>query len=120
MFPTVGILLLNGYWNGPLYRASATAFWVLDVVTHVAIPAALVLLLARCYRIVPVEYGRFPIASGAFVDFFALSVISTFLYWLSYRPVSLFFGNLLLSDPSMFLYFDAIPEHPARRFLVGL
>ncbi len=39
---------------------------------------------------------------------------------MSYRPVSAFFGTLLLSEPSQFTYFNAIPQYPAGRFLVGL
>jgi membrane protease YdiL (CAAX protease family) len=119
-FPTVGILLLNGYWNGPLYRTSPTAFWVLDVLTHVMIPAAMVLLLARRYRVRPADYGLCAVAKYGYADYLVLSVICTLLYWLSYQPVSTFFGRLLLSEPAMFTYFNAIPEHPVSRLLVGV
>lgn len=119
-FPTVGILLLNGYWNGPLYRAWPAAFWALDFTTHVAIPVTLLVLLMRRYGVTPNEYGLAPIPHNQLVDFFALSAITTFLYWLSYQPVAVFFGKLLISEPSLFTYFNAIPEQPVPRLLVGL
>ncbi len=80
MFPTAGILLLNGYLNGPLYRASPPAFWALDFLTHLVVPAALLTLLSRRYRVAPAEYGLGSIGTVDLVDFFALSIITTFLY----------------------------------------
>jgi len=119
MFPTIGLLLLNGLWNGPLYRASPGIFWIADVVTHVVIPAVMLIILMKYCRITPADYGLAAPHNGL-GEMLGLVVFATGLYWISYKPVAAFFGHLLLSEPSPLTYVDVIPEQPLAKMAVAL
>jgi len=117
-FPTVGILLLNGYWNGPLYAASPKAFWLVDVLTHLIIPGALLLYIGARYAIKPADYGmrRSGYGSG---EFLGLCLLTSIILWLAYRPVAVVVGYLLWSEPVEFTYSNALPEHTISKLAVG-
>ena len=117
LFPTVGILILNGFWTGPLFRSSPIAYWLIDVLTHLIIPALALFLLAKFYRIYPRDYG-FGGQSGAIstVDFIGLTLIVGMMFWISYVPVSATIG----SELSAFTYLNVVPAAGAERAIVAV
>lgn len=118
-FPTIGVLLLNGYWNEPLYRASTAGFWLADGVTHVAVPALMLVWLAVRHDVKPRDYG---LAGwrGKYRELLGLSLLAMGLFWISYKPVATFFGHLLQSEGALVTYVDVIPAQPFARFLVAI
>ncbi len=117
-FPTIGVLLLNGYWNEPLYRASAVTFWFADGITHVAIPATMLVWLALRHDVRPRDYGlgRWRGNGG---ELLGLSLLAAALFWISYKPVATFFGHLLQAEGALVTYIDVMPAEPLARFLVA-
>lgn len=69
--------LLNGLYNGPLYRINPSLFWAADVALFVLAPAAILYCLFTFARIRPTNYGlAFPpfggfesVASSVFLAF---------------------------------------------------
>lgn len=118
-FPTIGVLLLNGFWNEPLYRASPMAFWIADVLTHVILPASMLTWLALRYDLWPRDYGFTPWL-GRQADLLGLTLLATALFWVSYKPVAAFFGHLLLSEGAAVTYVDVMPGSPLARLLVAV
>lgn len=121
LFPTVGLLLLNGFWTGPLFQYSPVAYWMIDVLSHLIIPALALYLLAKFYRVYPRDYG-FGAQAGAIrtVDLIGLTLIVGVMFWISYVPVSATLGRLLGSDLSSFTYFNVMPEAGAERVIVAV
>lgn len=56
LLPPIGSLL-NGFYNGPLYRLSPALFWLADVLLFVVLPIAIVYWLARFAYVRPRDYG---------------------------------------------------------------
>ena len=57
--------LLNGLYNGPLYRLNPSLFWAADLALFVLAPAAILYWLAKFARILPKNYGlTFPPYGG--------------------------------------------------------
>lgn len=119
VFPTIGVLLLNGYWNGPLYHASAPGFWLADVATHVAVPVLMLGWLALRHDLRPRDYGLQRWRGGV-GELLGLGLLALGLFWVSYKPVATFFGHLLQSEGAAVTYLDVMPTAPAARFLVAL
>ncbi len=119
MFPTVGILLLNGFWTGPLFRYSTAAYWIVDVLSHLLIPALMLFLLAKFYRVYPRDYGfgGLTVATRT-IDLIGLTLIVGIMFWISYVPVSAMLGSLLGSELSAFTYFNVLPEAGIGHILV--
>lgn len=118
-FPTIGLLLLNGFWNEPLYRASATGFWIADVLSHVVIPAAMLVWLALRHNVRPRNYGLTSWRERR-GDLIGLTLLATALFWGSYKPVATFFGHLLLSEGAAVTYVDVMPSPPFAHLLVAI
>lgn len=118
-FPTIGVLLLNGYWNESLYRVSTAGFWFADGVTHVAVPALMLAWLALRHDVKPRDYGLAGWRGGR-GELLGLTVLAVGLFWISYKPVATFFGHVLQSESALVTYVDVMPAQPPARFLVAL
>lgn len=118
-FPTIGVLLLNGFWNEPLYRASTTAFWLADGVSHVVVPALMLIWLAVRHDLKPRDYGlaRWRGERG---ELFGLTFLAVGLFWVSYKPVATFFGHLLQSEGVPVTYADVMPTQASARLFVAV
>ena len=118
-FPTLGVLLLNGFWNEPLYRASMTGFWFADGLTHVVVPAAMLVWLAARHGINPADYGL-AACRGRSGELLGLTLLASALFWISYKPVATFFGHLLQSEGALVTYVDVMPVQPVAHSLVAV
>lgn len=49
--------LLNGVYNGPLYRLNPGLFWVADFILYVLAPVTITAMLAKSARIFPKHFG---------------------------------------------------------------
>ena len=121
LFPTVGILILNGLWTKSVFEHSAVAYWALDAVSHFIIPLVALYLLAKFYRISPRDYGftRLERTLGL-LDLAGLTLLVGAMFWISYIPVSATLGRLLGSELSSFTYFNVLPETSGARVLVAV
>lgn len=75
--------LLNGFYNGPLYRLNPALFWAADLVLFLLAPAAILFLLAKFAQVFPKNYGlKFPphggLESVATSVFLAIVLIATY------------------------------------------
>lgn len=62
--PIVGALL-NGFYNGPLFRLNPLLFWAADLALFVLAPIAILFSLAKFAQILPKHYGlKFPPVGG--------------------------------------------------------
>jgi len=121
LFPTVGILMLNGFWTAPLFQYSPTLYWTIDILSHFIVPLIVLYGLAKMYRLYPAGYGF--IAPGGvtrWADLIGLTLIVGAMLWISYVPVSAMLGQLFGSELSAFTYFNVLPESGATRVLVGI
>lgn len=75
--PIVGALL-NGLYNGPLYREDPRLFWVADVIVFVIAPIIIAYWLARYAKIFPKDYGLRPSPYGGF-ESLAFSIFLAFV-----------------------------------------
>lgn len=56
LLPPIGAVL-NGFYNGPLYRLAPPLFWLADLTLFVIVPIAIAYWLARVANIRPRHYG---------------------------------------------------------------
>jgi len=64
-FIPIASALLNGFYNGPLFRLSPLLFWAADIALFVIAPIAILFLLAKFAQISPKHYGlHFPPFGG--------------------------------------------------------
>lgn len=119
LFPTVGVLMLNGFWTEAIFRYSTSAYWAVDILSHLAIPLSMLYLLAKYYRVYPSDYGfSGPDRAMRLVDMMGLTVFVGIMFWISYIPVSATLGQILGSEISPFTYFNVLPETgPVRVFI---
>lgn len=78
--PVIGSLL-NGFYNGPLYRLDPALYWIADFILFVLAPLVIVSVLASSANISPKHYGL------KLAGFGSIEVIAT----------SIFFGLVLLA-----------------------
>ncbi|MBK9445820.1 MAG: CPBP family intramembrane metalloprotease [Betaproteobacteria bacterium] len=87
--PIVGAML-NGLYNGPLYRITPAFFWAADIALFVLAPAVILYWLAKTERILPRNYGlAFP--SGGVFEAVAGSVFFSVILAAAYE-VSKYIG----------------------------
>lgn len=121
LFPTVGILMLNGFWTAAVFRYSPAAYWAIDVLTHLIIPLTVLYGLAQYWQVFPRDYGFVKLRNTAkLVDVLGLTLVVGAMFWISYVPVSAMVGQLLGSELSSFTYFNVLPETGAARVLVAV
>jgi hypothetical protein len=75
--------LLNGFYNGPLYRLNPALFWAADLVLFSLAPIAILFWLAKSAQVLPKNYGlKFPPYGGlesiATSIFLAIVLIATY------------------------------------------
>ncbi len=121
LFPTVGVLMLNGFWTEEIFRYSTSAYWAVDILSHLVIPLSMLYLLAKYYRVYPSDYGfSGPDRAMRLVDMMGLTVFVGIMFWISYIPVSATLGQILGSEISPFTYFNVLPETGPVRVLIAI
>ncbi|HRE16404.1 MAG TPA: CPBP family intramembrane metalloprotease [Rhodocyclaceae bacterium] len=83
LLPPLGALL-NGLYNGPLYRLSPSLFWLADFVLFVVAPIFIVSWLAKVAYIHPRDYGLNP-ASFKGVQLFVTSLLFALILFAVYE-----------------------------------
>ncbi len=77
LLPPMGALL-NGFYNGPLYRLAPPLFWLADIALFVIAPISIVYWLARVANIRPRHYGLNVLSFGG-MESLATSLIFAFV-----------------------------------------
>lgn len=79
--------LLNGFYNGPLYRMDPALYWTADFLLYVLAPTAVVVWLARFSDVRPKHYGlKFPPYGG--LESVAASVFLAIILFTTYKVAS--------------------------------
>ena len=117
ILPSLTIGLLNGFYKESLYSFEPVWFWVADVAQFVLLPCSVFFALAHYGGVRPNRYGFRAMGIGHLTG---LTVLATFLFWLSYEPFTRLFSALLNASAPEFSYHSVIPQSPVLHSLVVL
>lgn len=76
--PVILVALFNGFYLPALERMGAPLFWCVDVLSWVALPAVLLLLLFRHFRVRSVDYG-FGLPQEGLLRFVFFTLLATLI-----------------------------------------
>jgi membrane protease YdiL (CAAX protease family) len=111
--------LLNGFYNGPLYRLNPSLFWAADFLLYVLAPVTIVIVLAQFAQIYPKHFGlKIPPFGG--IEAIATSIFLAFVLLATYEVVKYFgwvFTYRWYSAPD-FSYGAATPNGVLRPLVV--
>lgn len=118
LFPSVALGLLNGLYNPTLAHAHSGWYWVADAVQFVLVPAGALWILVRYgrFRLRDFGFGRLS-SEGHSWEFVGLAGLVTFLYWLSYEPISALANQFFWESAASAPFVDALPHTQPLRIL---